>query len=100
MFDPFFLLLLLAAPIPLMMLIVYELQRSDNSILPRGPSVGLAIVSAGGLWVLLVFVRFKDGISETAFDELGRHTLLLASACVIGGYCLLAIYRTRRRKGR
>jgi hypothetical protein len=100
MFDPFFPLMLICAPVPFLMLIVYELHRKDSSPIPRGPSIGLAMVSTGGLWLLLIFVRFKDGMSKDAFDQLQTRTLLLATASIIACYCLLALYRAWGRKQR
>jgi hypothetical protein len=100
MFDPFFPLLLIGAPVPLLMLIVYELRRRDRSFTPKGTSIGLAMVSAGGLWVLLIFGNFKDGISEDAFGQLVRHELWPATACVIGCYCLLSAVRGWRKHER
>lgn len=97
MFDPFFLPLLLFAPIPLLMFVVYELHRRDRSFAPKGPSLGLAMISIGGLWVLFIVAGFRDGISEKAFGQLVRNSLFPATACIIGGYCLLALLRARRR---
>lgn len=99
MFDPFFPLVLLGGPLTLVMLVVYELQRRDRSLMPRGPSIGLAIVSAGGLWVWLIALgveRWGKGMDENGFGELVRHALLPAIACVVACYCLLAALRSRR----
>ena len=100
MFDPFVPVMLLCAPLPFLTLVVYELHRRDSSPFPRGPSIGLAMVSTSGLWILLTFVRFKDGMSEEQFAQLQTRALLLAAASTVACYCLLALYRAWVRKQR